>query len=176
MAQNKSIDLILLICVFAVSAVAGWFLSDLVMGKPVVVEPEPVVETEYVQEDTVVVEEDSTVFETEEVVEEEAIVPEVIEEPKPIVYEAFSSAQMEALINGGDYEARPADSKKIFKAFGRNIVVHNLKEGDDAPQDISQLCSKVADGFWKGVTGTVVIANDQNIITRVETYAVYPEE
>lgn len=174
MAQNKAVNWILLMLVFAASTAAGYFIAQLVIDGPRdTFSNEEIVEESDVEtfveeaEDTVLMEEAVADTVAEEIVEEE---------PQLVIYEPFTSEQMEDLINSGDFDQRPTNSKSIFKAENRNIIVRNLREGDEHPDDIAQLCSKVADGFWDGVTNTVIIANDQNIIIRIETTAVYPEE
>lgn len=182
MTKNRIIDLVLLICVFSVSFTSGYFLCEFVIPERVVkndVEPLP---KSVIQEETVnntagvetLVIKDTQVAEPEELEELEEQVESA--EPERIIYEPYTSQQMEALINGADYEKRPVNSKLIFQAVFNNIIVHNLREGDKHPDDVAELCAKVGDGVWLRVTGTVVIANEQNIITRIETNAVYPEE
>lgn len=175
MAQNKAVNWILLMLVFAASTAAGYFIAQLVIDGPRdTFSNEEIVEESDVEtfveeaEDTVLMEEAVADTVAEEIVEEE---------PQLVIYEPFTSEQMEDLINSGDYSANaPTNSKSIFQAFGRNIVIRNLREGDDSPEDITQLCEKVANGFWAGVSGTVVTTNEQNIIIRIQTTAIYPEE
>lgn len=180
MARNKTIDFVLLILVFSISAAGGWFLSEIIFNDKS--SDDYVMEEVLDQPDEIVYEENEDSAEVEfleesieEIIEEEEIVEE---KPKPIVYEAFTSEQMEALINSGDFGSLPAtfNSKQIFRATNNNIVVRNLRPDDGHPDDVIQLCGKVADGFWKGVVNTVVHANEQNVITRVEVTVVYPEE
>lgn len=182
MAQNKTRDFVLLLLVFAASVAAGWFLSGSLFNDDISVtdRQEQVMED---QAEDVIEEFDEAAFEEEiiedvEVAEEEVVQEEVIpEEPKLKVYEEFTSEQMEDLINSGDFGGLPAtfDTKNIFRATNKNIVVRNLRPGDAHPDDVVQLCGKVADGFWKEVTDTRVYANEQNIITRIEVTVVYPD-
>lgn len=173
MAQNKILSWVLLAVVFVASAALGFVLSGIILGNgDKDVDPEPVAYT--YQEDTVSAEEpDTTVV---ELVAEEIPVEEVEAEPEVIVYEKFTAQQMEDLINSGDFYNRPDNSKFIFQATFGNIVVTNLRENDEHPDDVAQMCSKVGDGFWTRVTDTRLTINEQNIITRIQVTAVYPEE
>lgn len=182
MAQNK-LNIVLLAVVFAASVAAGYFIADIVMPKKQVVEvyeePETVDETDYYQEDTVQYVEEPVVEEEVVVEEETPVEPEVV---LP-VYEQYTAAEMEALINSGDYLTyKPENSKEIFVVdWNHNIKISNMPAGVSIPQTVSELCDNkgiiITEGKkWLGVKNVTLRYNERNQVTGISLDVIWEGE
>ncbi len=172
MAQNKIVNISLLVAVFAVSAVAGYFLQGVVMPEKETVivgdgpdtDPLPEVDSTLYQKDTVAV----------DTVAVEEVIEEVVEEVKPEPYAKYSESEMQALMNSGDYDGYcPPNSKAIFSTK-MQIEVLNLRSDDSRPSDVATVCRKVLMGTWTGVTVVDIRYTEMNVITKVTLNAHYP--
>ncbi len=169
MALNKVVNVLLLIAVFAVSAAVGYFLAEIVLPKeePVKVVVKPVVEKAEV---------DSTVRQKDTVAVPVPVKEEPVkEEVKPEPYPKYTSGEMQAFLNSGDYDTRPYNSKVIFSSK-MEVEVQNLRPDDIKPDDVALVCQKIQMGTWTSVTVVDVKYNSMNVITKIILNAHYPTE
>ncbi len=173
MPQSKFLRISLLVAVFVLSAVFGYILEGMLFVEELAVEENfAAQEVQYLDDEEEIAMDSDSLCSADTVMAEDTV---LIEEPKPVVYRKFTQSQMEDLLNSGDFERRPDDSKYIFSEDLR-VTVLNKRSDDRAVSGLSDVCSKIG-MFWTGVTVNRIVYNPvNNQILEVVITAHYPDE
>lgn len=195
MAQNKGLNIALLVAVFAVSIASGYFLAQVLIQPqkneyasaseyepqyaPEVVEDEP---TEDYNDSTAYYDSLYQALKAAEAAEEAgtAVTPaedmekeEEVAAPEP--YRYYSKEMMQHFLDDKDWEKRPTDSKVLFPQSMRLEFIGLDSEKDQyAVSTLAEVINKLMLGDWERAIVVDMTHNSMNQITKVVLRVQYP--